>query len=198
MEKDLVEEELDMNWQCALATQKANCILDCIKGRVTSRLREVILPLYSTLMRPHLEYCIQLCGPQYKKNMDLLERDQKDTRMIRGLEHLSSEERLRELGLFSLERSRLQGHFIVAFQYIKEAYKKEEERLFTRICSDRTRGNGFKLKEEKCVPFLWDRRSESWMDCNSCEPLPKIRLGYIVFCGLPSMSRDLFCSGTIT
>ena len=92
-------------------------------------------------MRPHLEYCIQAWGPQYRKDVELLKRVQRwATKMIRGLKHLSYEETLRELGLFNLKKRRLRGDLIVAFQYLKRVYKQEGEQLFTRVDSDRTRG----------------------------------------------------------
>ena len=63
------------------------------------------------------------------------------------MEHLSYEERLRELRLFSLEKRRLQGDLVAAFQDLKGAYRKDEDRLFSKACHDRTRDNCFKLKE---------------------------------------------------
>ena len=67
--------------------------------------------------------------------------------MIQGMERLPYEDGLRDLGLFRLEKRRFQGELIAAFQYLKGSCKKEGDRLFSMVCRDRTKGNGFKLKE---------------------------------------------------
>jgi len=144
-EKDLgmlADEKL--NSSC-LAAQKASCILGCFKRNVASRSREVILPLNSALVRHHRESCLQLWSPQHRRDMELLERVQRRaTKMIRRVEHLSYE---KELGLFGLEKRRLWADLLAAFQYLRGAYKRAGEGLFTRACSDGTTRNCLNMKE---------------------------------------------------
>ena len=151
-ERDLgvvVSNDMKVALQCAKACATANRMLGVIKRTFSSRSRDVIIPLYKAIVRPHLEYCVQAWRPHLKKDVELLEKVQhRATKCIEGLEGLRYEERLKSLGLPSLEYRRLRGDLIEVFKMYKgwSGLKFED---FFELAGGNLRGHCAKLYKKR-------------------------------------------------
>ena len=141
--------------------------------------KELIIPLYKTIVWPHLEYCIQAWRPYHKKDIDMLERVQRRaTKMIPKLRNISYEMRLKECGLTTLETRRLRGDQIEVFK-ILNGYENIDRMFFTVKEERRTRGDGVTLAKKQCrldirkVSFSqrtvneWNRLSSDYVGASS-------------------------------
>ncbi|KAE8583167.1 hypothetical protein XENTR_v10020449 [Xenopus tropicalis] len=149
MEKDLgvlVDNKLGCSKQCQAASARANKVLSCIKRGIDSWEEGVILPFYRQQVRPHLEYAVQSWSPVLKRDIIELERVQRRaTKVVKGMESLSYEERLAKLGLFTLEKRRLRGDMITMYKYIRGSYNNLSNALFRSF--QRTQGHPLRLEE---------------------------------------------------
>ena len=85
--------------------EKANKIMGCIKRGIDARDENIVLPLYKSLVRQHMEYCVQFWSPVNKADIAELERVQRRaTKVVTGIKELQYPERLSKLGLFTLEK----------------------------------------------------------------------------------------------
>ena len=153
LEKDLgvlFDSKIKFSSQCAVTTSNANRILGLIRRNMLHKSKDVILRLYKSLVRPHLEYCIQVWNPFLKRDIIILEKVQRRaTKMISELKDLSYEQRLSKLGLISLEKRRVRGDLIQAFKIIKGIDKVSLNKIFTMSIGSSTRGNRFKLSKKR-------------------------------------------------
>ena len=149
-EKDLgvtISNDLKYVKHCKNVCKKAYNMLGFITRNIEFKTPEVILPLYNSLVRPHLEYAVQFWDPHLNKDKNKLEAVQRRaTKMIPSIRTKSYEDRLIELDLFSLSKRRLRGKLIECYKILKGLSNVPAERLFTFAPDLPTRGNSLKLR----------------------------------------------------
>ena len=154
-EKDLgimISSDLKSSNQCILACSKANKMLGMIKRTISYKKPEIMVRLYKSLVRPHLEYCVSAWAPHYAKDKELLERVQhRFTRLIKEVRGKDYVDRLKELNLWTLEERRNRADLLELFKMYKGYTSVHFESLFTLDCNNQgTRGHLAKLSKPRC------------------------------------------------
>jgi len=152
-EKDLgivISKDLKVSRQCSTAYSKANRVLGIINRTFVNKHSDIMLKLYKSTVRPHLEYCTAAWSPHYKKDKELLEKIQRRfTRMIPEIKDLPYTERLRHLKLWSLEERRIRADLVEVFKMLNGLTKVKFATFFELDTTSRTRGHPYKLKKRR-------------------------------------------------
>jgi len=153
-EKDIgvvMQADMKVSEQCGIAARKGNQLLGMIRRNITYRDKQLMIPLYKAIVRPHLEYCIQAWRPYLRKDIDKLERVQRRaTRMIPELQKLCYEDRLQRCKLTTLETRRARGDQIEVFKILHGYEGLDRNMFFTLKADSRTRGHNWALTKEHC------------------------------------------------
>ena len=152
-ERDLgiiVDSSLKFSEQCNTAVKNANSILGIIRRTIRCKSQNIIKKLYTALVRPKLEYCVQVWSPRFKKDIGNIEKVQRRaTKMMNECRRLNYEDRLVETGLITLKERRTRGDLIEVFKMIKGLNKADYTRFFTLEANNRTRGHRFKIVKNR-------------------------------------------------
>jgi ribonuclease P/MRP protein subunit RPP40 len=152
-ERDLgviVQQDLKWRKQCSKSVSTANRILGMIKRSFCYLSKDVLLKLYKSLVRPHLEYCVQAWRPYLKKDIELIEGVQRRaTKLIKSLKDETYENRLKKLHLTSMETRRLRGDLIEVFKMFKGMDNLDVHKFF-QLTNAPTRGHSLKLVKHGC------------------------------------------------
>ena len=141
----IIQNDLKVSQQCSKVVKTANQILGMIYRSFTYKSKDIILPLYKSLVRPHLEYGVQAWRPHLIKDINLIEKVQKRaTKMVDSCRHLPYNDRLLELRLTTLETRRLRGDLIEVFK-IMNGFEDVDSNLFFTVAQNNLRGHSLKL-----------------------------------------------------
>jgi len=182
-EKDLgvyIKSDLKHDTQIKHSIRKANMALGLISRNFEYKSKDIILSLYKSLVRPHLEYAVAFWSPYYRGDIDKIERVQRRaTKMIPELRNRSYEERLIALGLTTLEKRRLKVQLTETYKYLNGYTTANSARLFERDQNQRLRNNGQKLVNRRFtttvaqqffpikITTVWNQLPENVVESNT-------------------------------
>ena len=153
-EKDLgvwIDDKLKFAGHVGHIVAKGGQLLGLIKRSFVHRDVDVIKTLYTSLVRPHLEYANAVWRPRYKKETEQLERVQRRaTKLVCGWQNVPYESRLRRMKLPSLVYRRYHGDMIEVFKYLRGMYSVRSTELLPRALTTALRGHDYKLMKRHC------------------------------------------------